>query len=147
MKKREIKSVILHCSDSDFGDVDEIDEWHRLRGWNGIGYHFVITNGRLKSRAEYTQYNDGIIQTGRNLDYPGAHCIGQNAESIGICLIGRHTFTARQLYQALPELLSKLMFEHDISIDNVFGHCEFSREKTCPNIPKEIIRKIAEYSV
>lgn len=142
-----INTVILHCSDSDFGDVDEIDKWHRARGWSGIGYHFVITNGRLKTGQSYSAFNDGLIQAGRDINKIGAHCKGHNTGSVGVCLIGRHNFTARQLYSSLPELLGKLMFEHDISVDRVFGHCEFSRAKTCPNITREIIRKIAEYSV
>ena len=42
---REIKKVIIHCSDSDFGTASVIDGWHKERGWDGIGYHYVITNG------------------------------------------------------------------------------------------------------
>jgi len=147
MEERKIDSIIIHCSDSDFGDRDLIDRWHRERGWNGIGYHFVITNGVLESKKPYVAFNDGIVQIGRDINVIGAHCKGYNHHSIGICLIGRHAFTAKQLFEALPELLRHLMLQHDISIDRVFGHFEFSREKTCPNISKEIIRKIAEYSV
>jgi hypothetical protein len=147
MGKREVDSIIIHCSDSEFGCVDVIDLWHRQRGWNGIGYHFVITNGRLTSDQGYSGFNDGLIQTGRYINLVGAHCKGFNKRSIGICLIGKHGFTAKQLYQALPELLGKLMLEYDISIEQVRGHCEFSKAKTCPNISPDIIRKIAEYSV
>lgn len=147
MEKKEINTIILHCSDSEFGDVEEIDAWHRARGWAGIGYHFVITNGRLKSDQAYAQYNDGLVQAGRAITRVGAHCKGHNTGSIGICLVGEHGFTGRQLYKALPELLGKLMLEFDISPDRVYGHCEFDRGKTCPNIPPEIIRKIAEYAV
>jgi N-acetyl-anhydromuramyl-L-alanine amidase AmpD len=147
MEKKCIKSIILHCSDSEFGNVDIIDQWHRQRGWNGIGYHFVITNGVLKSGEKYTPFHDGLIQAGRDINKTGAHCKGHNTGSIGICLIGKHAFTAKQLYKALPELLRVLMFDHAIGLDQVYGHFEFSRQKTCPNISKEIIRKIAEYSV
>lgn len=147
MEERKIDSIIIHCSDSDFGDRDLIDRWHRERGWNGIGYHFVVTNGVLESKKPYLAFNDGLVQTGRDVNVIGAHCRGFNKHSIGICLIGRHTFTAKQLFESLPDLLRHLMLKHDISIDQVFGHFEFSREKTCPNISKEIIRKIAEYSV
>lgn len=147
MENRKINSIILHCSDSAFGDVDLIDQWHRERGWNGVGYHYVITNGVLKSRDKYSPFNDGLVQAGRDISIPGAHCKGQNKDSIGICLIGRHTFTARQLYVALPELLRMLMLQHEIGIDHVYGHCEFSHSKTCPNISQGIISKIAEYSV
>ena len=147
MEKRKIESAIIHCSDSDFGDRNLIDQWHRERGWNGIGYHYVITNGVLKSGAPYDPFSDGLIQTGRDVSIPGAHCKGFNKHSIGICLIGRHSFTAEQLWHSLPQLLSLLMFEHDLSPSQILGHNAFSRSKTCPNIPKEIITKIAEYSV
>jgi hypothetical protein len=36
---RAIKQIIIHCSDSEFGNVIQIDRWHRERGWKGIGYH------------------------------------------------------------------------------------------------------------
>lgn len=147
MKKKCINSIMLHCSDSEFGDANLIDQWHRERGWSGCGYHFVITNGVLKSGEKYLPFNDGLIQVGRDINKTGAHCKGHNTGSIGICLIGRHGFTAKQLYEALPELLRMLMFDHEISLDQVHGHFEFSRQKSCPNISKEIIRKIAEYSV
>ncbi len=147
MKKKCIDSIILHCSDSEFGDADLIDQWHRERGWSGCGYHFVITNGVIQAHEKYLPFNDGLVQVGRDINKTGAHCKGHNTGSIGICLIGRHGFTAKQLYEALPELLRMLMFDHEISLDQVHGHFEFSRKKSCPNISKEIIRKIAEYSV
>ena len=142
--KRKIKSIILHCSDSEFGSVRIIDHWHRQRGWNGIGYHYVITNGVLESGEKYRTYNDGLIQEGRDIDKTGAHCKGKNTGSIGICLIGKHTFTAKQLYESLPGLLRGLMAINLLSVDQIYGHFEFSDYKTCPNISREIIRKIAE---
>jgi len=33
---REVKKIILHCSDSEWGDAAEIDKWHKARGWQGI---------------------------------------------------------------------------------------------------------------
>ncbi|MCP3942202.1 MAG: N-acetylmuramoyl-L-alanine amidase [Desulfobacteraceae bacterium] len=147
MEKRKINSIILHCSYSQFGNVDLIDQWHKERGWHGCGYHYVITNGVIKAHEKYLAFHDGLVQVGRDINKTGAHCKGRNTGSIGICLIGRHTFTAKQLYSALPELLSKLMFDHSLTIDQVHGHFEFSRQKSCPNISKEIIRKIAEFSV
>jgi len=38
------KKVIIHCSDSSFGNAVLIDKWHRQRGFDNIGYHFVILN-------------------------------------------------------------------------------------------------------
>ena len=42
---RKINEIIIHCSATkegkDFKAAD-IDRWHRERGFNKIGYHYVI---------------------------------------------------------------------------------------------------------
>lgn len=42
---RKITEIIIHCSatteDKDF-TVEDIDRWHRQRGFSGVGYHFII---------------------------------------------------------------------------------------------------------
>ena len=42
---RDIKYIIVHCSATaegkDFKEKD-IDKWHRQRGFNCIGYHYVV---------------------------------------------------------------------------------------------------------
>ncbi len=144
---RGIDSIIVHCSDSDFGDRDVIDKWHRERGWDEIGYHFVITNGVLRFGMQYTLAHDGDIQAGRSVGKIGAHCKGHNANSIGICLIGKHHFTAKQLYSALPTLLGFLMKKYGVSPEAVFCHCEFNPNKTCPNIDPALLRKLAEAAI
>ena len=78
---RKITKIIVHCSATPEGrdyTVADIDRWHRQKGWNGIGYHFVI-------------YRDGSVHTGRDVEVMGAHCTGQNANSIGVCYIGGMT--------------------------------------------------------
>ena len=49
-----------------------------VKGWKDIGYHLVIeyVNGKLE-----------CLQ-GRNFDEEGAHCLGQNDKSIGVCCVG-----------------------------------------------------------
>lgn len=137
----DIKKIIVHCSASTFGDVATIDRWHKERGWSGIGYHYVITNGVAKKHDQYDPGLDGLIQTGREWQKIGAHCKGQNRDSIGICLIGRHHFTAEQLLVALPNLLI-MLGDLGICADNIFGHREFDKTKTCPNIDPVLIRNM-----
>ena len=48
---RVIDTIVIHQSDSAFGNAAVIDEWHRERGWSGIGYHWVILNGRIHASA------------------------------------------------------------------------------------------------
>lgn len=43
---RKITSIIIHCADTPNGKefhAADIDRWHKERGWQGIGYHWVIT--------------------------------------------------------------------------------------------------------
>jgi N-acetylmuramoyl-L-alanine amidase len=112
-------NVIVHCSDSSFGNAALISKWHTLpvpdgRGWDAIGYHYVILNGRL-SAYKMNSYFDGHIETGRpldddadmELDERGAHAFGYN-NAVGICLIGLSgTFTESQL-RALHHLVCRL---------------------------------------
>ena len=75
---REINLIVVHCSatraDRDFTEND-LEVCHRHRGFNGAGYHF------------YIRKNGGIKNT-RPLEKPGAHALGYNAHSIGICYEG-----------------------------------------------------------
>ena len=75
---RKINLIIVHCSATPEGKdftVDDITRWHKARGFKTIGYHFVI-------------YRDGSIHKGRPVSEEGAHCVGHNANSIGVCYIG-----------------------------------------------------------
>ena len=137
---KDIKKIIIHCSDSEFGDVKLIDRWHTQRGWLGCGYHYVITNGIIAHGKPFNEKFDGVIQQGRQLHDIGAHCKGHNHDSIGICLIGKHHFTARQLYVALPDLCTMLMNELSITAGNVFGHRDFNIHKTCPNFDVKYLK-------
>lgn len=141
-----ITKIIIHCSDSAYGDASVIDEWHRKRGLKCIGYHYVITNGRISASSAYNPKDDGLVQIGRQISDIGAHCKGHNADSIGICLIGKTHFTGRQLLGALPDVLVNLMhnlkqFRTDIW-KCIYGHREFNPAKTCPNIEPALIRTL-----
>ena len=75
---RKITGIVVHCSDNlptSSITAADIDRQHRREGWKGIGYHFVILP-------------DGTIETGRQLEVPGAHVSGYNDHTIGICYIG-----------------------------------------------------------
>lgn len=118
---REINRIIVHCSATPAGmDIgrDEIDQWHRDRGFNGIGYHFVIRRS-------------GDVEIGRPENEVGAHTRGHNEDSIGICLVGgkaSFNFTADQIAE-LVELVEAL--EDRYPGATVHGHNEFSA-KLCP---------------
>lgn len=103
--------VIIHCSDSTWGNSTIIDQWHRQNGWSGIGYHAVILNGQITSKC-FNKYFDGIIESGRPFDdnsriegwETGAHTKGKN-DRIGVCLIGKSGKFTKKQYESLRTFL------------------------------------------
>lgn len=136
----KIEQIIIHCSASSFGNLKIIDEWHKNKGWSGCGYHFIILNGYPRHLSNFIKTDNGRIELGRASNIPGAHCIGQNENSLGVCLIGDKTFTERQLLVSLPRLLFNLMEKYSLPLDKVYGHRKFNEDKTCPNIDMDIYR-------
>lgn len=142
MPQSDIKYIIVHTSVSKWGGVKDIDEWHKERGFEGIGYHFVITNGYLKysnlKEKKYVSDDDGVLWVGRPLKYRGAHCPDYNWRSIGVCLIGDlGNYTPLQ-WTMLKSFCLDWMDRLNIPVENVLGHCETpngkSQGKTCPDI-------------
>ena len=91
---KTIDSIIIHCSATRAGQdlrAKDIDRMHRVRGFNQIGYNFVVDL-------------DGTVENGRPLSIDGAHCntkgfsgLSYNKHSIGICYIGgAHCSRVRQ---------------------------------------------------
>lgn len=137
---RKITKIILHCSATPKGEdfsVETIRQWHLQRGFNDIGYHYVVGL-------------DGKIYKGRDEALAGAHTTGQNANSIGICYIGgcpartdknwamkgEDTRTPEQK-KALVEIVKEMLRKYPGA--TVHGHREFA-QKACPSfdVQKEI---------
>lgn len=137
---RDIDTIVVHCSDSSFGDVALIDAWHRERGFDRIGYHHVILNGLRKNSRRYDFAVDGLIQQGRPHSAVGAHAKGHNSSSIGICLIGKGGRFSISQWRALFEKCCELMEQYDIPLENVVGHNELDSGKTCPDFDVGLLR-------
>lgn len=123
---RRIDEIIIHCSATRAGvkvHASDIDRWHRERGFDCIGYHYVITLA-------------GKVELGRPEDRIGAHCKGHNAHSIGICYVGGldengkccNTMNVAQRIR-LVKLLKELIGMYPNA--TIHGHNEFSN-KLCP---------------
>lgn len=148
-------NIIIHCSDSTWGNAVVIDNWHRNRGWKGIGYHFVIQNGVAWDKSEYNSLLDGAIEPGRRFDYDmwvenaeiGSHALGYNSTSIGICLIGKKKFTESQ-FVALWRLIG-IIQERIPDVVNIIGHYQTKsgqeQGKTCPNF--KVPEFLKQYSI
>lgn len=90
------KAVIHHTASKDVS-ASTIDQWHKDRGWDEIGYHFIIRK-------------DGTVEKGRNLNKQGAHAKGRD-HYIGIALTGNNQFTSYQI-KSLNNLLKRLGVKH-----------------------------------
>lgn len=139
---RQIKQIIIHCSDSDFGDVRFLRRVGKEKGYLDIAYHFVILNGKRTAYIDYDPKLDGHTENGRMISEIGAHCYQDNNDSIGICLIGKKNFTKAQ-FIALRVLVKDLFDEFgELQIS---GHYErYSGQiqgKTCPNFDMTKFRK------
>jgi N-acetylmuramoyl-L-alanine amidase len=122
-----IKSIVVHYSATPRGrhhTVEDIDAWHKARGWKGIGYHYVI-------------YLDGSVHKGRPDNEVGAHVANHNTGSLGVCWIGgtdngksADTRTPAQT-ASLIALIKKLLAEHPGA--RVVGHRDMPGAATeCP---------------
>lgn len=89
--RHPVTEIVVHCAATrprwyegrSLADkIDEIRLWHvRDRGWRDIGYHYVIDR-------------DGLVGTGRLVTEIGAHVVGRNQGTIGICLLGGYDSAA-----------------------------------------------------
>jgi N-acetylmuramoyl-L-alanine amidase len=121
-----INRIILHCSGTNIVtyDFDAIKVDHvNNRNWSDIGYHLGV------------DFNAGIHVL-RPIEIQGAHTKGHNGDSIGICVLGLHSFTKRQ-FEALGKLCEMLMKIFNIKKNNVYGHNHFNHNKTCPTFDVE----------
>jgi hypothetical protein len=135
-----VTEIILHCSatmttgwfdDLSFAEkIAEITRWHtdpkpKGRGWRAIGYHWIIDR-------------DGTLARGRQMTEIGAHVVGHNAGSIGICLIGgggsskRDRFLenfTREQDTAARRLIQQIKAATPIT--KISGHNEYAA-RACP---------------
>jgi hypothetical protein len=123
--------IVIHHSDSAYGSAAIIDKWHRDRGFDELGYHFVIGNG--------TNSGDGQIEVGPRWPKQkwGAHDNAldnrYNTNGVGICLVGNFNNThptPKQLH-SLVRLVVYLMKTYNIPADRVLGHGE-TKTTECP---------------
>lgn len=129
---RNIKEIIVHYSATPLGEnftVEQIRQMHLFNGWSDIGYHWYVD-----------LY--GKIFKGRDENLPGAHTVGHNTISIGICYcggcpprdtknwqsVGIDTRTPEQK-AALLKLLKELKQRYPYA--TIHGHNEFAN-KPCP---------------
>lgn len=131
--------IVIHCNGVDGRTVDDVRAFHvNNRGWNDIGYHYVIEDD-----------DHATIKRGRPEHEPGAHASGANGwapgaqdDTLAICVIGdldKHPPSLRQ-WVSITTKCRELMAAHNIPAHRVIGHREVPEHiksakptrKTCP---------------
>ena len=118
--------LVLHYSASPTGNAEVIDRWHRARGRLKGGYHAVVTR-------------EGIIQTGdiypqwlRTSAEIGAHILGRNYRSYGICFISIDGELTAAQFAAGRRLIASLHAQR-VGYERTDGHRFFPNQATsCP---------------
>lgn len=132
--KRNITEIIVHCTATPEGKeftVDDVRRWHTTpvskggRGWSDIAYNYLIGI-------------HGEVWEGRNIDTVGAHTVGHNTQSIGVCYVGgmdkankkpKDTRTLQQKASLLSLLIDlKKLYPQA----RIYGHRDFAA-KECPS--------------
>jgi len=127
--------IVLHHTATEEGSVGAINREHQQRkdssgaAWRGIGYHFLIGNGK--------GMKDGAIEpTFRWKEQSsGAHAgsLKHNERGIGVCLVGNFNKSAptKKQLASLKELLAWLQQETGIPDQRVLKHSDI-RTTACP---------------
>ncbi len=99
--------------------MEQVAAWHKAKGWDGIGYNWFIEKS-------------GLLKKGRDETKTGAHTVGYNDKSIGICLAGNFDATMPTEAQklTLARLLRDKMTQYSLTKQSIVPHRKFAT-KTC----------------
>jgi len=132
--ERPWRFIVIHHSATATGSAGEFDRMHRAKGWDELGYHFVIGNG--------TGSGDGEVEVGGRwpVQKHGAHTkVANHPEyndlGIGICLVGNFDVTrpTEAQMQSLMRLVRFLRDRYDIPRGRMYGHGQL-KATDCPGL-------------
>ena len=134
-KDNSLKYLVLHHSggtdadpqaDTSHHTAIDIEKWHLSKGWEGIGYHYVIQK-------------DGTVWAGRPEDYHSAAVINHNSDTLNICFPGNfdrkeglpNRLPTHEQEMAFMELYVDIVKRHpQLTPDTVIPHRKLQK-KTC----------------
>jgi N-acetyl-anhydromuramyl-L-alanine amidase AmpD len=128
-ERKKTTFIVIHHRAGD-GSAESIHNLHVGRGYVGIGYHFYIRK-------------NGEVYKGRPINSVGAHTLGENDNSIGVCFEGNfdkeilmtaaQKRSGRELIEYLKNLYPKAVIK---------GHREL-QATACPgvNFPLDEMKK------
>ncbi len=104
--------------------VRSVRRYHmNVRDWSDNGYHIMIGP-------------DGAIYLCRPLRRSGGHCLGHNARSVGVNVIGNFDLShdapmGEKQYRTLVSVLAMLCARFKVPVSRIYPHSAFAN-KTCP---------------
>jgi N-acetylmuramoyl-L-alanine amidase len=124
----KVTKLIIHHSltkDQTVADWPAIKRYHiQEKGWTDIGYHWGV------------EVVDGavVIERGRPENVPGAHTIGMNQKSLGICVVGNYDLVppSDAVLNRLADLCALKCREYKLRPDDIEPHHKYASYKTCP---------------
>lgn len=136
--------IVIHHSATPGGGAVAFDRMHKQKGWDELGYHFVVGNG--------TETRDGQVEVGSRWSKQkhGAHTKTPdnryNEHGIGICLVGNfdNERPTRAQMASLARLVAYLQKTYRIPSDRVIGHGD-TKATDCPgrNLHVAEVRRMA----
>ncbi len=130
-KEKRWRYIIIHHTASDIGNLEYYKKLHQEeRGWDDVGYHFIINNGTYGTIPGQIEESD--LWKKRKSGYSTKNWLVNNF-GIAIVIVGNlenHPPLPQQ-YESLLNLVLKLSIKYNIPTERIFGHREIQNTK-CP---------------
>jgi hypothetical protein len=145
-ERRSWSWIVVHHSGGSVGGANSFAKYHKSKGWDDLGYHFVIGNG--------SESGDGEVEVGPrwSVQKHGAHAKTAdnkyNEHGIGICLVGNFDEsrpTAKQM-ASLTKLVAYLADQHRVPQANIITHKMTGKSTECPGTNLDIAQVRAAVS-
>ena len=124
---RQIRRIVVHhaAAATDFESMRR----HHIedRGWTDIGYHYVVEDR-------------GKVRLGRPVHREGAHVVGHNEGTIGVCVaVDARRPVRRRAMRALVRVVADLVRQYGLTVADVVGHGELAAT-LCPCMDMDELR-------
>ena len=145
---KDVLYIVVHCTATRLSQrvtIDDIDRWHKARGFAQIGYHWYIDR-------------EGTIHQGRSEKLAGAHVRHYNQHALGVCYEGGLDEKGKPADTRTPEQIAALWFlledlRRDYPNAKIVGHRDFPpRLQTVPllqrpagvQLPERLTRRFTQ---
>jgi len=97
LRNNKPEVIVLHSTN--YPKFDDLLRLHRMKGWAGVGYHLFVSDSRK-------------IYQARPFSLEGAHALGFNTGSIGICFYSPDGNPNKKNVRAVKQLIKKTKEEY-----------------------------------